>query len=188
MPISAAPILTEATFARARLAGAKIVGADLTKAMFDRANMQGADFSNSILIKTELHRANLTKARFTGATMHKAEFGRAILAEADFTDGHMHAAYLARADLRGAIFAGADIGDADFTAPICAAPIFRKRSNSNRNSSTPPAAMKPPNCRRPDPAAGMALRQRRGRGGVTSQRGHYSLSHPNSPAFLRSFY
>lgn len=132
--------LREIDFNFTNLTNAKLPHADLTGANLVQAILTGADLTDSaILQKADLSFATLTGAHLGGADLTKASF-MATSAGADFTGAHLDGSWfpitdfskatldgatmngglfgltvLAGATVNGTTFAGANIGDADYT-------------------------------------------------------------------------
>ena len=109
------PVLNDASFREASLAGANLQQADLAGADFTRAVLRGTELSEA-----DLSGARLDRARAAGAQFRKAELGSASLVRADLAEGSLMKARLLRACLRGAnlysvSFIDATLGDTDFT-------------------------------------------------------------------------
>jgi uncharacterized protein YjbI with pentapeptide repeats len=123
-----------ADFSDARLANAKLAGADLRGAKFDAAVMEGADLSRSLVAGAAFDRAsleradlsealsqqgtsfvlaNLQGASLTGARLQAADFSGASLVGANLSLASLAAAALREADLEGADLQSAKLYGAD---------------------------------------------------------------------------
>lgn len=93
----AGAVLRDASFGRARMAGAKLMRAEAPDVRFTSADLTGADLSGAVL---------------RGADFTRAMLGRAVLARADLRQARFFRADLRGADLQGAELAGADLSGA----------------------------------------------------------------------------
>jgi len=105
--------LRDASFQRARLGQAVMIGADATDARFLSADLTGADMTDANLRETDFTRATLREARLIRADLRRARLFRADLTGADLTG-----ADLTGADFNGAILDGVRWTDGE---RICAA-------------------------------------------------------------------
>jgi len=117
------PAAPEVNWRRCLLDGQELSGADLTRghlrdASFTRARlgqavMVGVDAANGRFLS-----ADLTGADLTDATLRAADFTRATMRDAKLIGADLRRARLFRADLTGADLTGADLLGADFTGTI----------------------------------------------------------------------
>lgn len=115
-----------ASFSRARLAGAQMLGLDARGSSFEEANLEGAQLSYARLTGANFSSANLEKADLTGgvdaqganfliAVLHGADFNGAQLQFADFSSASMQAAQLAYAQLQSAVMRDVDLEGASLS-------------------------------------------------------------------------
>lgn len=88
-------VLRDASFGRAKMAGARLANAEGPDARFTSADLSGADLTGAVL---------------RGADFTRAMMGGAILAQADLRQARFF-----RADLRGATLTGAELSGADLS-------------------------------------------------------------------------
>ncbi|WP_367595354.1 pentapeptide repeat-containing protein [Teichococcus deserti] len=97
-------VLRDASFARGRLVGANLSGAEAPDARFTSADAEGADFSRAVLRGADFTRTRLVGARFHGADLRNARFFRADLSGAELTGALLAGSDLSTATLDGALW------------------------------------------------------------------------------------
>jgi len=97
-------VLRDASFARARMRGAKLVGAEAPDARFTSADLSGADLSGAVLRGADFTRTKLAGAKLTRADLRQARFFRTDLSEADLSGAEIGGADLSTATLDGALW------------------------------------------------------------------------------------
>ena len=111
-------ILTGINFEGADLSLAYLRGADLTKANLSGAKLssylEGANLGHAILTHASLYAALLDSTTFSGANLSRAYLSGAFASRANFRDANLRGANLS-ARLVGAIFSGADLGQANLS-------------------------------------------------------------------------
>lgn len=95
-------VLRDASFSRAKLAGATLARTEGQDARFTSADLAGADLTGAVLRGADFTRAALGRTNLARADLRQARFFRADLRGADLTG-----AELAGADLSGALLDGA---------------------------------------------------------------------------------
>ena len=91
-----------ANFVKARLAEARMAGADLRGARLDEAQLEGAQMRQAAMSGASLAGAWLDRADLTGAWLQGASFVRASLQGADLSGARLQTADLGAARLQGA--------------------------------------------------------------------------------------
>nr|WP_305123466.1 pentapeptide repeat-containing protein [Roseomonas sp. GC11] len=99
-----AAVLRDASFARARLDGARLPAVEAPDSRFTSASAQGVDFSGAILRGADFTRTALQGARFIRADLRGARFYRADLSGADMTGARLDGTDLSTATLDGALW------------------------------------------------------------------------------------
>jgi uncharacterized protein YjbI with pentapeptide repeats len=107
-----------ANLSKARLAEAKMAGADLRSAKLEEARLEGAQLGHAILSGASLASARLDGADLSGAWLHGANFILASLQGADLSGAKLQAADFASASMQGASLSfagleGASLRDAE---------------------------------------------------------------------------
>ncbi|WP_235035576.1 pentapeptide repeat-containing protein [Roseomonas sp. 18066] len=95
-------------------------GQDLSGATLAGAVLRDASFARGKLVGTDMSGAEAPDARFTSADAGEADFSGAVLRGADFTRTRLVGARFAKADLRNARFYRADLSGADLTGALLA--------------------------------------------------------------------
>ena len=91
-----------ANLAKARLAGARMLGIDLRDARLEEAQLEGAQLSHAIISGATFASARLDGADLSGAWLQGANFILASLQGADFSGARLQMADFAGASLQGA--------------------------------------------------------------------------------------
>jgi Pentapeptide repeats (8 copies) len=139
--------LRDANFHDARLIGAKLAGADFSGANLNKANLSRADAAGAKLNEAMLYGAILDAAKLAGADFSEALMGTARFLRCDLDKATLRNADMRKTRLDDAVLTGADLTGAapisqapTWPQPICARPIFMRRSSTARFTA-------PPSCR-----------------------------------------
>lgn len=99
----------------AKLAGAKLEGADLTGAYLGNADLRGADLRDADLTGAYLAGANLRNANLRGATLTGAHLAGADFEEADLAEINLTGAHVPGAKVRDGAFVFEEDGNEEST-------------------------------------------------------------------------
>ena len=114
-----------ANFARARLDGADMAGADLRDARFENAALGSVILARANLTGADFHGARLDGADISGASLQGADFEAAELRAATLSNAGLEGAVLRQANLEGANLHRAALWGADLTNAKMTAADFR---------------------------------------------------------------